>query len=164
VAGDAELALLCQSCGFCCDGSLFGRVDLEPEEVAPARANRLHVVRDRSFEQPCTALRSDAGQSSCSIYEQRPHACRRFSCRLHERHLRESGPLEPRLEAVRRVRELVAYLQDSGFGPADFEDRLPGRPGAPDQAHARAFSELSRRLEEDFAPSEASRAAASRPI
>jgi hypothetical protein len=30
---DLELTALCQSCGLCCDGSLFGRVRLESSEV-----------------------------------------------------------------------------------------------------------------------------------
>lgn len=149
---DRELALLCQSCGMCCDGSLFGRVDLEPDEIEPARRNRLRVLGGRGFEQPCTALAQREREPGrvCAIYDQRPGACRRFACRLYERHRREGGPLEPRLAAVRRVRELVVALESQGLEPADFASDTPGsaRPGA---IARETYDELTRRLEEDFA-------------
>jgi hypothetical protein len=140
---DAQLATLCRACRLCCDGSLFGRVPLEAHEVEPARAHRLHVLADgRAFEQPCSAL-SPAG---CDAYDARPSACRHFVCRLYERHRREGGPLEPRLAAVERTRELLRRLHESGWRTSDFE---PG--GAAPRDDARAFEELLRRLEEDFA-------------
>jgi hypothetical protein len=155
VTPQSELATLCGACGLCCDGSLFGRVDLVPEEVEPARRNRLHVLDDgRAFEQPCSALAVvGGGRRECSIYGERPLACRRFMCRLYDRHRREGGPLEPRLAAVRRVRELAADLEASGLSPGDFEGEPSkvdggGREGS---LARRAFAELTRRLEEDFA-------------
>jgi Fe-S-cluster containining protein len=123
MAVDDELAMLCQSCGLCCDGSLFGRVRLEAEEVEPARKRRLRVLDSgKGFEQACSALaglEGESGRRICSIYSARPRACRTFVCRLHERHRREGGPIEPRLVAVRRVRELVGYLEASGMTAAD---------------------------------------------
>jgi Fe-S-cluster containining protein len=149
-----DLEILCQSCGMCCDGSLFGRVDLEPTEVEAARRVRLRVLGDgKSFEQPCSALvplePRSAGRRACGVYADRPASCRRFVCRLFDRYRREGGPLEPRLEAVRRVRELVADLEARGLTPLDFE-----RKGAASRATEPAvgiFSELTARLEEDFA-------------
>ena len=35
---------LCRDCGLCCDGSLFGGVDLEEAEVDAAAANGLHPI------------------------------------------------------------------------------------------------------------------------
>jgi len=68
-----ELTALCRSCGLCCDGSLFGRVRLEPGEVDSARRRRLHVVANgRSFEEPCTALVKQGEHHHCSIYADRP--------------------------------------------------------------------------------------------
>jgi hypothetical protein len=133
---DTDLARLCQSCGLCCDGSLFGRVGLQPEEVEPARKMRLRVVESgKAFDQPCAALEADQG-CRCSIYDERPLACRNFVCRLYDRHRREGGPLEPRLASVRRVRELLAYLEASSPRPGDT---------------TQAFSELVQRLDDDFA-------------
>jgi hypothetical protein len=143
-ARDSELALLCRSCGLCCDGSLFGRVDLEPEEVGAARKARLRVVPSATaFEQPCAALsgvdpvprpKSRARERRCAVYDDRPRACRRFLCRLHERHRVEGGPLEDRLAAVRRVRALLAALAAGG-------GVMP----------AHEYRELTTRLEADFA-------------
>ncbi|MGH7440949.1 MAG: YkgJ family cysteine cluster protein [Polyangiaceae bacterium] len=148
-----ELEILCQSCGMCCDGSLFGRVDLEPGEMESARRHRLYLVHGgKAFEQPCVALvpvGASPGGRTCAIYAERPGSCRRFVCRLYDRHRREGGPLEPRLEAVRRVRALAADLEARGLAPADFEAAGPG--SRPDEAAVRAFTELTARLEEDFA-------------
>jgi Fe-S-cluster containining protein len=95
---------------MCCDGTLFGRARLEPDEVALAKKNRLVVVANEgSFEQPCSALVDGA----CAIYEERPRGCRRFVCRLHERLRSEGGDLEPYLVRVRRARELLVHLDES---------------------------------------------------
>jgi hypothetical protein len=119
---EAELATLCRSCGLCCDGSLFGRVMLERGEIAPKRL--LRVFGDgRGFDQPCNALTSER---SCAVYEERPRACRRFVCRLHDRHRREGGSIRARIAAVLRVRELI-------------RDRDPDD-----------LAELQRRVEQDF--------------
>ena len=163
-----ELTALCGACGLCCDGSLFGRVPLAPDEATPSRRLRLRVLPDgRAFAQPCTALvpgvaRPDARAAAaapleplrvCAIYEERPRACAAFACRLYARYRHEGGPLEPRLAAVRRVRELVSLLDAAGVSPADFDGdataiRARGAEGA---SLEQAFGELSRRLEEDFA-------------
>ena len=139
---------------MCCDGSLFGRVDLEPDEVDTARRVRLRVVGDgKSFEQPCSVLvpvePRSSGRRACGVYAERPLSCRRFVCRLYDRHRREGGPLEPRLDAVHRVRALVADLEARGLTPADFEGDDAKAP--PSDPAARIFTELMARLEEDFA-------------
>lgn len=133
---ESELAALCQSCGLCCDGSLFGRVPLGPDEVAPARASRLPVLSSgHAFEQPCSAMSTRDGQCSCAIYAERPRACQAFTCRLYDRQRRDGGPLEARLASVRRVRALLALLETS----------------RDEHARRAAVAELSRRTEEDFA-------------
>jgi Fe-S-cluster containining protein len=133
---DAELSWLCRACGLCCDGSLFGRVDLETREIEQARRRRLRVVRDgKSFEQPCSAFagaRPPSDRCGCTIYEDRPLSCRRFVCRLHEKHRCEGGSIDEPLSVVRRARLLLASL---------------GTPS--DTAQVRA--ELTRILEESFA-------------
>jgi len=134
VESDNELATLCRACSLCCDGSLFGRVAVAPEEAKSAWRGRLRVLDSgNSFDQPCAALlRERTGERrSCSIYADRPRSCRLFACRIYDRHRREGGPLEPRLVTVERVRQLLARLEASGLTPAD-------------------FAELTRRVEEDF--------------
>jgi uncharacterized protein len=152
---ESDLTILCSSCGLCCDGSLFGRADLTPDEVAPARRNRLLVLDGaKGFEQPCAALIPvETGRRQCSIYAERPLSCRTFECRLRDRHRREGGPLEPRIAAVQRVRELVELLEAAGVTPADFDgqDARPDANTSPGGSAASLFEELRRRLEEDFA-------------
>jgi Fe-S-cluster containining protein len=150
-SAQGELALLCQSCGLCCDGSLFGRVNLDPEEVDSARRHRLRVVADgRAFEQPCPALVPSGAGLGCSIYDDRPHACRRFVCKLYDRHSREGGPIEERIAVARRARALLVFLQGSGFSPTDFEG-VRSSDKAPDPAAALpAYHELMLSLERDF--------------
>jgi hypothetical protein len=133
---------------MCCDGSLFGQVPLAPDEVPGARRNRLPVLDDgRGFRQPCPALaRAEEGGVSCGVYDERPAACRRFACRLFERHRAEGGPLEARLALVRRARELLARLEASGLrGPEFAGERAGGSPAA------EAYVELVLLMERDFA-------------
>lgn len=127
----SDLGALCRACGLCCDGSLFGRVTLDPSEVETARKNRLRVLPSgASFEQPCSALGA-APDFACAAYAERPRRCREFTCKLYARHEREGGPLEARLEAVRRARELLKLAE-----------------GAPDDEMA--LGELRERMERDF--------------
>jgi Fe-S-cluster containining protein len=130
-----ELATLCRSCGLCCDGSLFGRVPLTAEELPAARKNRLRVVPSgAAFEQPCASLARGERSFDCATYGERPGACRRFTCHLYERHRRSGGALAPRLESVRRARELLHTVTRRGAAAV----------GSPEG------EELARRLEEDF--------------
>jgi hypothetical protein len=142
-ASSGDLSLLCQSCGLCCDGSLFGRVDLEAHEVEGARKRGLHVVAGgRSFEQPCSALAVAASgpgdHRGCSLYEDRPQSCRRFACRLYEKYRLEGGPVDEPLSVVRRVRSLLGRV----LGPRKTNLAKTER------------DELARVLEESFARAE----------
>lgn len=110
-----ELEALCSACGLCCDGSLFGRVDLDGDELEGARRHHLSVVASgRSFEQPCACFTQER---TCAIYSERPRACRRFVCRLYEKHRTEGGPLEARLVIVRRARALLESEAYEELGP-----------------------------------------------
>jgi Fe-S-cluster containining protein len=131
-----ELGALCRSCGLCCDGSLFGRVTLEPEEFHGARKKHLRVLqRGHAFEQPCSALSTLDDHCACSVYSDRPRSCRAFTCRLYDQHRREGGPLEARLEAVRLVRALLRFLELT----------------TDEEAWCAAVAELTQRMEDNFA-------------
>jgi Fe-S-cluster containining protein len=74
---------LCTRCGLCCDGTLFGDVELTgPAEAARLAILGLDVDTDDADSElmalPCTALRG----TTCSVYAQRPRCCRTFECRL----------------------------------------------------------------------------------
>ncbi len=142
---DASLEALCRACGLCCDGSLFGRVPVAAAEISATHRHRLALIDDRAFEQPCRALTADGGGSSdrhCTIYDERPRACRRFACRLYER---RSVTLEAQLSIVRRVRALLAWATT-----VTSRDELDAHPD---------YLELVAWLEEDFARGDSAREA-----
>jgi Fe-S-cluster containining protein len=90
---------LCLACGFCCDGTLHTHTVLLAEEVDAATDVGLvvDVVHDKpAFRQPCTMFRD----GSCSIYERRPHVCRRYECALLKRTLGGDITLEQALRVV----------------------------------------------------------------
>ncbi|HVG58525.1 MAG TPA: YkgJ family cysteine cluster protein [Hyalangium sp.] len=76
------LSTLCQRCGLCCDGNLFSSLPLWPSEVESMQRLSLPVV-DRpdgtpGLEQRCAALDGRC----CTVYAERPEACRRYRCNL----------------------------------------------------------------------------------
>jgi Fe-S-cluster containining protein len=76
------LSTLCQRCGLCCDGTLFTSVPLQPAEVEPLRRLSLPVIAradgSPGLAQRCTALEGRC----CTVYSERPEACRRYRCHL----------------------------------------------------------------------------------
>tara|TARA_B110000285_G_scaffold10813_1_gene10737 strand:+ start:9323 stop:9826 length:504 start_codon:yes stop_codon:yes gene_type:complete len=70
---------ICLSCGLCCDGTLIGYVQLEPEELPTLR--ELMEIEDEKgngfFLQPC-----DNYCDGCNIYSKRPKQCDNFKCGL----------------------------------------------------------------------------------
>src|SRR5207249_6862002 len=109
---------LCTRCGLCCDGSLFGDVEL----VGPAEATRLEImgleIDDNQADgellvQPCAALQG----RRCGIYAHRPKCCRSFECQLLQDVRRGTVSVERAEEQIaealgqtRRVKELLARL------------------------------------------------------
>ncbi|HRI12102.1 MAG TPA: YkgJ family cysteine cluster protein [Verrucomicrobiota bacterium] len=82
----ADASDLCLTCGLCCDGTLFGDVELQAgDDRARLRALGLPVIRSRSgrrpsrWLQPCPALGAGC---RCAIYRERPLHCREFDCAL----------------------------------------------------------------------------------
>jgi hypothetical protein len=76
------LSTLCQRCGLCCDGTLFTSVPLKPTEVEPLRRLSLPVI-ERADGSPGIAQRCAALQGRCcTVYSERPEACRRYRCHL----------------------------------------------------------------------------------
>jgi uncharacterized cysteine cluster protein YcgN (CxxCxxCC family) len=77
----AATANLCDTCGMCCDGTLFDSTALGPSDSERKLSSLgLRIKRKKNllfFLQPCAA---HCG-SRCSIYENRPTRCRDFSCR-----------------------------------------------------------------------------------
>ena len=78
----ASQQALCQSCGLCCDGTLFGSVPLKAADVpVPLRAGGIEIQAketEQYFNQPCAAYR----QGCCQVYTSRPANCRTYRCEL----------------------------------------------------------------------------------
>lgn len=73
---------MCQSCGLCCDGSIHNWTNLREREIGFAKAQGFNLVQvdydTYAFTQPCPAFKAPI----CSIYPNRPNACRSFVCKL----------------------------------------------------------------------------------
>lgn len=78
----APAETLCLSCGLCCNGVIFGRLKLQPEDdVDRLRALGLSIPpsnRTPHLHQPCAAFEG----CRCAIYSERPSYCRKFECLL----------------------------------------------------------------------------------
>ena len=86
---DAAIAKLCPACGLCCNGVLFGDVELQRGDDAK-RLTKLGVElfrkgRKAAFTQPCDCL----VKGLCRIYANRPKRCAAFDCGLLKRVQRE---------------------------------------------------------------------------
>lgn len=116
--GDGDWAIkLCPSCGLCCNGVLFGDVELlrrdDPKRLAALGMTLLRKGRKQCFTQPCACF---DGQW-CRIYQERPQRCRAFECRLLRRAQESQVTSEAALKTIGearrcadRVRELVRLL------------------------------------------------------
>jgi uncharacterized protein len=104
---------LCPACGLCCNGVLFGDVELQPGDDA----NHLETLgmdlfvkgRKQRFNQPCACFDGKL----CRIYDDRPSRCRSFECRLLQR--TQSGQLTvtyalKAMEEARRSADVVRKL------------------------------------------------------
>jgi hypothetical protein len=103
---------LCRACGFCCDGTLFGWVDLDAAERRPLRSLPLVGAADGSVRllQPCAA-HAPAG---CTVYGERPRTCASYRCdllrSLEERSIDLDAALAHVSEAKRLSGQLIAAL------------------------------------------------------
>jgi hypothetical protein len=68
---------LCIDCGLCCDGTLFGAVPLTHDDRARLEGAGL-LKPGEPLDQRCRALEG----CRCTVYAQRPLACRQFQCLL----------------------------------------------------------------------------------
>lgn len=109
-SASASATSLCTSCGLCCNGAIFSKAPLQPEETAQARSLGLDLFFQDGgawFSLPCPRLR----ERSCSIYESRLGICRSYRCRVLD--ACESGELgEAEAHAiVERAKSLVEALR-----------------------------------------------------
>ncbi len=76
---------LCPACGLCCNGVLFGDVELQrgdnAKRLAALGVELFGKGRKSAFSQPCSCFNG----TLCGIYADRPKQCRAFECRLIKR-------------------------------------------------------------------------------
>lgn len=121
VAGD-EAASLCTACGLCCNGSLFARAMLGPEDTLERFGNLLPYREPAGrgfFPQPCGALCG----TRCSIYAERPSVCRGFHCKLLKMVDRDPARLSAAKQTVATtiglLDQLTHLLVAAGYGDAN---------------------------------------------
>jgi Fe-S-cluster containining protein len=107
-----SLSTLCQRCGLCCDGNLFSTVPLRQTEIAPMERLGLAVIKRENgtspgFTQRCTALEG----SCCTVYAERPEACRRYRCFLLMALAEDEVSLEEALKTVDEAHERIRAVE-----------------------------------------------------
>jgi Fe-S-cluster containining protein len=139
----SDATALCLACGFCCDGTLHTNTVLLAEEVDAATDVGLAVgsVKDRpAFQQPCTMFRDGC----CSIYERRPHVCRRYECALLKRTTAGEVTLEQALRVIGVAQKQLGVFRGRAPEAVSFMRFLKeleaaadavGADAAPDSAH-----------------------------
>lgn len=102
---------LCTRCGLCCDGTLFGDVELTgPAEAARLEVLGLNVEADDAdldlLSLPCAALHG----TRCGIYAHRPQCCRTFECRLLQNAARGAVSVDQALTQIAVARAQVQHV------------------------------------------------------
>ena len=102
---------LCLSCGFCCDGTLFGSVPLKAADVlVPLQAGGIEIQtkgNEQHFTQPCAAYR----QGCCQVYTNRPASCRKYRCQLLRKYESEAVSWAEAQQRIGRVQTLKETLR-----------------------------------------------------
>jgi Fe-S-cluster containining protein len=114
----AAIANLCPACGLCCNGVLFGDVELQRGDDAK-QFTKLGVElfrkgRKAAFAQPCACLVGGL----CKIYADRPKRCAAFDCallmRVQRDELSAAAALKKIAEAKRRAAEILKLVRQLG--------------------------------------------------
>jgi uncharacterized protein len=145
---------LCMACGLCCDGTLFGHVDLKPEDkIATLRACRIQILLDKNplaFKQPCAAYKN----CTCTIYADRPRNCRDFQCVLLKRFKANAISQTEALKLIRDAislrddvkRNILATFGENNWALAEFTLRLKAKWKDASVGAKGRYAELFRRF------------------
>ncbi len=144
----SDAAKICLACGLCCTGVLGPHAPLlEPGDLEIAKRNRLRVIPEQGvIELPCPRLDG----TKCEVYQDRPHICGSFECSLLVRHRTEGGPVEEKIAAVTRTKQLLAFLESKGMNLHAGADRKIEMSGDDGFELMAVVSELMHRLNTDF--------------
>jgi len=102
---------ICQSCGMCCNGTLFGRTGLKPSGANPDWPKFIiqTISDDEMLPQPCAALEN----GSCKIYPSRPRACQKFKCNLLKEYASGAITIEEALKVIRNTKNFRSDFIDA---------------------------------------------------
>jgi Fe-S-cluster containining protein len=114
----SESLNICLSCGFCCDGSLIGFVELSGEELPRLRKLMDIEQFDESgfFFLPCKNL----GGDGCKIYSQRPRQCGRFECGMLKSIEKKELDFDSALEEIKVFKQKKIAIEKQ-FGILPFK-------------------------------------------
>ena len=101
---------LCTRCGLCCSGVIFDYVPVEQDERAGLTDLGFEILEDgeeAKFPQPCRMFSG----SLCSIYAERPAACRKFQCKVLRRYHDGSIAEEEAFFLIEAAKSLVEKLK-----------------------------------------------------
>lgn len=130
---------LCTRCGLCCDGTLFGDVELTGRvESARLEVLGLDIDTDDADAElmalPCVALTG----TRCSVYQQRPRCCRTFACRLLLDAQRGAVTVAAALDHIARARTEVQRVETLLAALGAPQARLPLKERCADALDAAA--------------------------
>ncbi len=123
---------LCNTCGLCCDGTLFKTVTLKQNERVKAlkavSAKFTTKNKERHFLQPCVAHKN----LICNVYNERPESCIMYKCKLLKQCLSNEIPMEKALKTVEeailhktRVEEMIGEVYNTWVSkslPENYEE------------------------------------------
>lgn len=105
----AAASTLCQACGFCCDGTLFGGIRLTEDEARRPALVRLPLFSTEGG--PALLFPCPAHAGACTVYEERPATCRAYNCHLIDQLEQGDIDLESALLRVERLRGLAEAIR-----------------------------------------------------
>ena len=108
---ESAVAQLCPKCGLCCNGVLFGDVELQQgDSASELRTLGLDLQRKKkrlAFAQPCSCWDG----RHCGIYEDRPVQCRAFACATLQRVQAGELDVAKALGIIRQAKRQVAAVE-----------------------------------------------------
>lgn len=119
------ISRLCPACGLCCNGVLFGDVELQRGDDAKVLSklgiDLFRKGRKTAFSQPCSCFDGER----CRIYTHRPEQCRAFECGLLKRV--KAGRLTPgaALKTIAETRRNSAAVLELVRELGNLDEHLP---------------------------------------
>ena len=125
ISSDA-VSQLCPACGLCCNGVLFGDVELQRDDDAKNLAALGMALQKKKsgkicFTQPCSCFDG----KFCDIYENRPKRCRTFECRLLERTQSGKVTVSSALKAIAEARRCADDVRKLVRELGQNDERMP---------------------------------------